>query len=280
MLRNWLRPSAGIRSLTQSDLADVTRLLRSQPMTSLLAAQNLQYLGPNSHMLGLELDDELVALCWAGSNIIPVGEADALPAFAQYLRRRGRRATSIVGSADLVLELWELLEHSWGPAREVRADQPCLFTRTPALVAADSRVRRTTAADAPLLLPAAVAMFSEEVGYDPTRSGEGYAHYVRGLATSGRSYVIVDQVDGQPAVIFKADVGALWDGVAQIQGVWVHPALRARGIATGAMASVVNDVLTYAEVVSLYVNSYNGPARRVYQKVGFTQEGTYATVLL
>ena len=34
-----------------------------------------------------------------------------------------------------------------------------------------------------------------------------------------------------------------------------------------------------APVVSLYVNAFNHSARRVYEKVGFIQEATYATVL-
>jgi len=33
-------------------------------------------------------------------------------------------------------------------------------------------------------------------------------------------------------------------------------------------------------VVSLYVNADNLPARRVYERVGFTRTGSFATVLL
>jgi predicted GNAT family acetyltransferase len=35
-----------------------------------------------------------------------------------------------------------------------------------------------------------------------------------------------------------------------------------------------------APTVSLYVNDYNEAARRVYQRCGFRQMGTFATVLL
>jgi predicted GNAT family acetyltransferase len=34
-----------------------------------------------------------------------------------------------------------------------------------------------------------------------------------------------------------------------------------------------------APVVSLYVNSFNAPARRAYEKVGFTRIGTFASIL-
>lgn len=280
MLRQWLRPPGKVRSLGEADHAAALEIMRSERLTALLAAQNLQYLGPGSQMLGLDDEDGLIAVCWAGSNIVPVGPRETAEPFASHLRRRGRRATSIVGRADLVMGMWRVLEPTWGPARDVRADQPCLVITAPSDVVADPRVRRATPADMNLLFPAAVAMFREEVGYDPTRSGDGYAHYVRSLTQTGRSYLVVETMGGRERVVFKADIGALWDGVAQVQGVWVHPELRGGGIATGAMAAVVEDILTFAPTVSLYVNHYNQAARRVYEKVGFRQEATYATILL
>ncbi|HHW83203.1 MAG TPA: GNAT family N-acetyltransferase [Actinomycetales bacterium] len=254
--------------------------MRAEPLTSILAAQNLNYLGVGSQMLGIDDERGLAALCWAGSNVVPVGPIEAVEPFAMYLRRRGRRASSMVGRADLVLEMWRLLEGHWGPAREVRDDQPCLVIREPSHLEPDPRVRRAAPEDLQILLPAAIAMFKEEVGYDPTRTGDGYHYYVRSLANSGRSYVVVEPRDGIEQVVFKADIGAMWDGIAQVQGVWVHPTLRGQGIATNAMAAVVADILTFAPTVSLYVNHYNVAARRVYEKVGFHQEATYATVLL
>jgi predicted GNAT family acetyltransferase len=46
------------------------------------------------------------------------------------------------------------------------------------------------------------------------------------------------------------------------------------------MAAVVNDALRrVAPSVSLYVNDFNVPARRVYHRCGFHQVGLFATVL-
>jgi predicted GNAT family acetyltransferase len=43
---------------------------------------------------------------------------------------------------------------------------------------------------------------------------------------------------------------------------------------------VVHDALRrVAPTVSLYVNDFNQPARRVYARCGFHQVGTFATVL-
>ncbi|MDQ1649719.1 MAG: uncharacterized protein QOG60_1776, partial [Frankiaceae bacterium] len=66
----------------------------------------------------------------------------------------------------------------------------------------------------------------------------------------------------------------------QVQGVWVDPALRGTGLGSAGTAAVVQLARRYvAPVVSLYVNSFNGSARRAYEKVGFSRIGTFSSVL-
>jgi predicted GNAT family acetyltransferase len=46
------------------------------------------------------------------------------------------------------------------------------------------------------------------------------------------------------------------------------------------MAAVVEQVRArIAPVVSLYVNDWNEPARRAYDKVGFRQTATFSTIM-
>ena len=52
-------------------------------------------------------------------------------AFAAHARRHGRRCSSLVGSADEVLDLWRMLAPVWGPARDVRDTQPLMSTAEP-----------------------------------------------------------------------------------------------------------------------------------------------------
>jgi predicted GNAT family acetyltransferase len=62
--------------------------------------------------------------------------------------------------------------------------------------------------------------------------------------------------------------------------VWVAPPYRGQGIGQRGTAAVVEYARTaIAPVVSLYVNDFNGPARAAYARVGFSQVGTYASVL-
>ena len=269
-----------MRRLTEEDRAEAQEFLAAHLLTGILAAVNLPSLSAPGQSLLAVGREPVQAVAWSGYNFVPVGSADAMGELADYCRRRPRRASSIVGQADVVMRLWAGLEGAWGAAREIRSAQPALVHRVPSRVAPDDRLRPATEEDFDRVLPASAAMFLEEVGYDPMRNGSGYSAYVRGLIRQRRTYVVVEPLRGQPTVVFKADVGAVWGGLAQIQGVWTHPALRGRGLGTAGMAAVVERVAAeHAPEVSLYVNDYNLTARRVYAKVGFRQEDTYATIL-
>lgn len=265
----------------ESDLPEVRALCERNAITAILAAQNLQRSTPGSKMLMVGEPGTLRAVAWSGHNLVPVGDPGAMPAIARHVKRRPRRATSIVGEVGAVMSLWDEVSRAWGSARDIRPCQPALAIRRDPDVLGDDRLRVATSGDYSLLFPAAVAMFTEEVGYDPTRAGGGYPSYVRSLIENRRAFLVVEPLDGVPTVVFKADIGALWGGVAQIQGVWTHPRLRGQGLATAAMAALVRLVRRdVAPVVSLYVNDYNHAARRVYEKVGFVHEATYATILI
>jgi hypothetical protein len=174
--------------------------------------------------------------------------------------------------------MWDLLSTTWGPAREVRACQPVLALGRAPRVPADPLVRRVRADEIERLLPAAVAMFTEEVGVSPTRS-DGGAYYrarVSELVNSGRAFARFE--DGE--VLFKAEIGSVTPYACQVQGVWVRPERRGEGLSVGGMAAVVELALRdIAPVVSLYVNDYNAAARSAYRRVGFREVGEFATVL-
>jgi predicted GNAT family acetyltransferase len=176
------------------------------------------------------------------------------------------------------MDLWARLSPSWGSAREVRENQPVLAMREQSRIRSDDEVRYSTLADLDELVPACVAMFTEEVGVSPNSGGgaSAYRNRVAELVCARRSFVryLGDEL------VFKAEIGTVGSQVAQVQGVWVKPEYRGKGISVPAMAAVVKYVLAdIAPVVSLYVNNFNAPALASYRNVGFEQVDTFATVL-
>jgi uncharacterized protein len=275
------------RVLDEADEAAVLRLLSSDPVASCVVAGRVEAVGTSPRALGAPLwglgdGADLDAICLAGANLIPFARAGAeraaATAFADRARRAGRRCSTIVGPAASVAPLWERLEGAWGPPRDVRPRQPLLAIDGPAAVAAEPRVRPVRPAELDTLLPAAVAMFTEEVGVSPLRidGGAGYRARLSDLIRAGQSLAWIER--GQ--VLFKAEIGAVSRSACQIQGVWVAPSHRGRGIGAAGTAAVVEYARTMiAPIVSLYVNDFNAPARGAYRRVGFREVGRYASVL-
>ena len=267
-----------VRALRPRDLPGVEALLAQDPVRHCFVTARLHE-RDLADFLGYEVNGQVESVLFVGANLVPVHTTpSARAAFADWLRRRSRRSSSFVGPAEEVLDLWRLLEPSWGPAREVRARQPVLMMRTHSVLSADGGVRLATLADLDQLVPACIDMFTEEVGVRPFRPGGELAYRARiaALIRAGHAYVRTD--DGR--IVFKAEVGSATSKVCQVQGVWVSPEMRGQGIAAPAMAAVVALAQQkIAPVVSLYVNDYNTIARRVYERVGFMHVDQFATVL-
>ncbi|MFC9634658.1 GNAT family N-acetyltransferase [Streptomyces mirabilis] len=274
------------RVLEPSDLDAALAVLDRDPVANAFVASRVQVAGLDPWRLGGEMwgwyeDGMLRSLCYAGANLVPIcATPRAVRGFADRARRAGRRCSSIVGPVEATAQLWRLLEPSWGPAREVRAHQPLMVTdRLPADIAPDPYVRRIRKDEMETIMPACVAMFTEEVGVSPLAGDGGllYQARVAELVGTGRSFARLDQ-NGK--VVFKAEIGAATRQACQVQGVWIDPEYRGQGLAAPGMAAVMRYALAdIAPLVSLYVNDFNTPARATYHRVGFQEVGAFMSVL-
>lgn len=264
------------------DAAAVAPVMAEDPVVACMVAARVADHGADPRAIGGELWTRGRAeqsLCYAGANLIPLRGAPAdLRAFADRALGAARRCSSVVGPADLVMTMWERLRREWGPARDVRDHQPLLAMRSRPDCDSDPWVRRVRVDELDAYLVAAVDMFIGEVGVDPRAGdgGRGYRRRVAGLIAAGRAFARFEH--GQ--VVFKAEIGCQSPAVGQIQGVWVHPQWRGRGLGTAGTAAVAAAVVNGGRIASLYVNGFNNVARAAYDRVGFRQVGTFATVLL
>lgn len=273
-----------VRVLGSDDLPDVIRVLSTNPVENVFVASRVRSAGVDRKGLGCSLwgyerDGTLTALFHAGSNLMPVNAGpDAIEAFVAAVGEH-RTCSSIIGPAESVMELWRQMSDAWGATwsevRDIRPRQPVMAIDAEPAVAPNPEVRRVTLDHWDSYTEAAIAMYTEEIGVSPVQGNPaGYRFYVRQLITSGRAFALFDG----DRVIFKADIGSISGTVCQVQGVWLDPSLRGRGLAASAMAAVVRLARQVAPTVSLYVNDYNLPARRTYGRVGFTDVGEFATV--
>lgn len=274
----------GLRVLGASDVDAFQRLAAADPVVNVFVAHRARTTNLEPRWLGGEMwgrfeEGELRAACHVGANLVPVqATTDDARVFAERALARGRTVSTIVGPQDAVRAFWDEVATAWGPSRELRWDQPHLEIGHPPRVVPDPAVRRTTMADAEVLYPACVAMYTEEVGISPEAGGGAdlYRTRVNQLISRGWSFA---RFEGEE-VVFKAEVACASSAAAQVQGVWVTPERRGTGLAAAGVAAVVELVQRdIAPVVSLYVNDFNTAARRVYERVGFVRTATFATVM-
>ena len=274
----------GVRPLGAADLNAFLALAREDPVVNAFVdyratTTNLEPRWLGGEMWGRFENGSLTAACHVGANLVPVqATPDDAAAFAERALTRGRTVSTIVGPQEAVRVFWNGVASSWGRPREARWEQPHLEISGLPAVAPDPGVRRSVRSDLDQLYPACVAMYTEEVGISPEYGGgaELYRARVTQLVSRGWSFARYDQ----GRLVFKAEVACASPYAAQIQGVFVPPAFRGRGIATRGMAAVVDLVRReIAPTVSLYVNDWNTSARAVYEKVGFKETARFATVM-
>ena len=273
-----------LRQLGESERAAVEKILDRDPyagaqIAERIAAHGVNWWRSDGRIFGYGPGRRIESLIWSGAHLVPVcATPAAVGAFADMLGAEPRICSSIIGRSDAVLDLWARLGGHWGRARDVRPHQPLLVAGQDPPVAGDPAVRLVRPSEVDQLFPAAVAMYTEEVGVSPLidDGGRGYRRRIAELVKGKRAYA---RFHGD-RVIFKAELAIVTSRTTQVQGVWVDPEFRGRGLAAGCMAAVVHDALRrVSPTVSLYVNDYNTAARRVYAKCGFVSAGSFATVL-
>ncbi len=299
-----VRPRVALAPLQRKDLEAARDLCAVRPAAYVMPAMHVERaLGgvpPSTGRLWalhLRADKgrDLVGVLWQGVNIVPAvpePSEEILAGLADGAIARLPRPSGIVGEVEVVEDLWRRVRGKWGPARAVREEQPLMILDRPPVFPEPSPagasglelepVRMSRPDDFDDLLPAAVHMFTREVGYDPTVGGNGvYEDRLRRLIQRGRSFVQFGEIGGGRQVVFKAEIGVLGAGVAEIQGVWVEPSLRGRGLGREGLALVCETIqAVMAPTVSLYVNSFNREALASYEAVGFRRIGTFSTVML
>lgn len=281
----WRRRPADISPLQGQWLGPAREAMQSEAHVSTLASARFEELAAvgrsGSEFAVLTRGSEIRGILWHGvsASVLAPDSFDAVERLSRHALALSTRYSSIVAERSIAMHMWEVMREGLPPEREVRESQPLLEycagqpsdLPSTGVVAADAR-------DLDRVFPAAVAMFREEVGTDPCRGdgGRGYRNRVEYLLREHRTYIARD---GE-RIVFKADLGALFGGVAQVHGVWIDPAYRGRGLAAPFMRGTAELIRRdHAPRITLYVNSFNVRARRAYERAGFRPIGALATVL-
>jgi uncharacterized protein len=299
MLRSWTGgddrarqaarpPRFQVRPIGRGDEAVALAALDRNPVRDVFIASRILHdgaltsLGP-SPLWGAFEDGELRGLLHVGPNLVPATddeaacEALATAAGGLYPTRM------VVGERVAVEYLWSLIGAGYPAPREVRHRQLVYAVEPDRLVRdphhrAPGIARLAERRDEDRVLRLSAAMYTEEMGENPmARDPDGYRRRVRMLIARGWTYVY--ETGGQ--LQFKMDVGCASNHTAQIQGVYVPPDLRGRGVGATAMSACCALAFDRHPNLSLYVNDFNTPAVAMYERIGFRREPyDFQTIML
>ena len=181
----------------------------------------------------------------------------------------------IIGEERAVGELWAEAAPELPRPRDDRPGQP-VYVLEEHPEPGGTGLRQARLEDLDLLVPACAAAHSEEIGIDPLRRDpDGFRRRTRAQIEEGRSWVWVD--DG--VIRFKAEASAWTPSAAQLQQVWVDPAVRGLGNAQRGMRDLIRLLLERVPTVCLFVRPENAPALRVYEAVGMRKRFNYRSLI-
>ncbi len=266
-----------LRKLREEDRDEVVAFLNLRPvhtiaMTSFINDNGIENPSNRGIFYGYcGMDDKLEGVALIGhSTLIEARNNDAIRAFA--LAAKGSETQiKLVMSSDRVAELFWL--HYTDGLRQPRlASTEILFeVAFPFLVQnCEWDIRTAKPEELTMVAEAHAEVALIESGVDPMQADRnGFLERALDRIKKGRTFVVVE--DG--TLIFKADIVAETDNVVYLEGVYVSPARRGKGIGASCMAKLNLQLLEKVQNICLLSNESHSSAHKCFEKAGYKRTG-------
>lgn len=200
----------------------------------------------------------------------------AIEAFAD-LAQDCRDAHMLLGEQDQVETFWSYYADG-GQSPRLYCRELLFEQRWPVEVKqAVPGLRLATMNDLDLIVPVHAQTVFDESGIDPLQvDPEGFRQRCARRIEQGQSWVWIE--NGR--LIFKAEVITDTSLVMYLEGVWVDPQERGKGIGTRCMSQLSRSLLSRSSSVCLLVNEKFQRAQAFYKKAGYKFISYYDTIFL
>ena len=199
----------------------------------------------------------------------------ALEAFARLAQEYGRSHV-ILGEREKVSRFWRYYAPAGQPMRSA-CRELLLEQRWPIEVREPIALRLATLTDLWQVMPIHAQLAYEESGVNPLeKDSEGFRRRCARRIEQGRTWVCVE--GGK--VVFKADVVSDTPEAVYVEGIWVSPEERGKGLGLRCVSQLARTLLARAGSICVLVNEQNERAMRLYRKSGLKLRGHYDTIFL
>lgn len=269
------------RRLTRQDRTLVEEFLSPKlDLYVFVAERMLGHFNDDVMALGIENQSGIESMLLLSGNAVPISiNSQTAPLYANTSYVKYAQIASIVGVKKDVNAFWAALSES-DTTRQIaslRDCQPYLLLDSPITSDSQAHLEYIALEDFEQFFDASYSMFHGEVGRAPLNI-DSYRSRLYEQVLDKRS---IGYIDDDGVLRFKVDVPIVYNSTCQVQGVWMHPQWRGQGksveLFSVALAMIQRDI---ASRITLYVNDFNLPALKLYQRLGFKQIEEYSTIFL
>jgi uncharacterized protein len=271
-----LLTSPSVRLLNESDRDVALTFLHKSPVDAvhligLIEDYGIINAAHEGQFFGYYEDDILLGVALLGHSIVILGNDTSLQYFAQAAIESKVECQVIFGPHNQVEKYAIHLEKLGRQTRLVRKHQ-WLICKSPVLSLKQLHLRRAAMEELDTLAEIHAEMVFEASGIDPhTQDWQGFRSRVAERIQRGRVWVKFEE--GQ--IVFKVDVVYQTKSACYIEGFWVRPEHRGKGLATNCVSELIHRLFRKGSVACLVAAPDEKSAGRVYEKVGFVPAGEY-----
>lgn len=284
--RRRLKPAEPPHSaapLTEAEKADALGFLAERPLHTVIMAGWLREHGVvsqqhrGSFYRSLNSAGKMSGVALIGRNtFFEVRAGEALTSLARVARQHSE-IKMVFGEAKRLAEFWR---HYVSPGQKFRlSKKELLFEIHDRPLNADGacELNRATTAELDQVVKAHAEMVRAETGVDPlAKDARGFRERCAARIGQGRVWVLMK--DGE--LVFKTDVVSNTPEVLYIEGLWVNPKFRGRGVARKCISGFCRTALNGSNSVCGFVEAENLAAQSVYRRTGFSLCDRYEKVYL
>jgi predicted GNAT family acetyltransferase len=208
------------------------------------------------------------------STLIEARTDEAMMAFAMTAKLERIPIHLIMSEHDEALKFWQ---HYAGTSRPRLTCTELLFeTVFPMLVReCDWEVRPARADEIEQIAVAHAEVAFIETGVDPlARDRKGFLSRVARRIDRQRVFVVVE--NGK--LLFKADIIAESEGIIYLEGIYVSPEMRGKGVGPQCLSRLNQILLRRSERICMLSNQSFTHAHRSFQKAGYRVTGRTTTL--
>ncbi len=283
--RNIITSSNKIERLTNANRAEVLAFLRQRPvhtvvMTSWIIDNGLENELNRGKFYGFRTGDgklEGVALI-GHTTLIEAFSDEALMAFAEKAKKSETKIHVMMSESNAIEDFWNHFADGDIKPKMVCTEKLFEMSFPVAVREHVPSLRLAQESDLNEIAVAHAEVMVSECGINPLERDDvdKYFERIRRRIQQGRIWVVFEN----EKLVFKADIISQTADVSYLEGVYVNPEMRGKGIAANCLSQLSRTLLNEVKSVCLLSNVDFKHAHRAFFKAGFKSKDYCQTIFM